>query len=154
MDAPDIDYDLRPATADDLAFLRDLHHRTMRPYVERYWGWHDDQQDAFVRQSVADKRPAIIVVNGRDVGQLTIAHTDRETILEQIVILPEFQRRGLGTAVIRGLIADADDRGLPLLLKVFKANPARRLYERFGFEAEMEDDTSVYMRRPVGGALT
>jgi ribosomal protein S18 acetylase RimI-like enzyme len=32
-------------------------------------------------------------------------------------------------------------------LKVIKGNPAKRLYDRLGFEVVGEDDTQFYMRR-------
>jgi len=35
---------LRPATQEDYDFLWWLHHTTMRPYVEKTWGWDEARQ--------------------------------------------------------------------------------------------------------------
>ena len=37
-------YTLRPATAEDYAFLYDLHVATMKEYVAQTWGWDDAVQ--------------------------------------------------------------------------------------------------------------
>jgi ribosomal protein S18 acetylase RimI-like enzyme len=41
--------------------------------------------------------------------------------------------RGVGTALLRALIAEARSRGLRLSLNVRETNPAQHLYERLGF---------------------
>jgi len=49
-------------------------------------------------------------------------------------IAPEYQRRGLGTAAMNEILADARKRKLGVVLSVLKANVgARLLYQRFGF---------------------
>jgi ribosomal protein S18 acetylase RimI-like enzyme len=47
------------------------------------------------------------------------------------------------------LLAEADARGVPVRLDVFEANPARRLYERLGFQETGRDGPSVHMKRSV-----
>jgi ribosomal protein S18 acetylase RimI-like enzyme len=41
----------------------------------------------------------------------------------------------------------AEANALPVTLKVLKGNPAKRLYDRLGFEIVGEDDIQFYMRR-------
>ena len=42
-------YELRPGSMEDFQFLYDLHVRTLKPHVERIWGWDDaDQRQRFV----------------------------------------------------------------------------------------------------------
>ena len=67
--------------------------------------------------------------------------------LEQIFVDADFQRRGIGTEIIVGLIDTAAKAGQPVTLGVVKTNPARRLYERLGFRISHQDERKFYMRR-------
>ena len=46
---------------------------------------------------------------------------------------PERQGQGLGTQIIKDVLAAADRQGLAVELQVFSENPAARLYEKLGF---------------------
>jgi ribosomal protein S18 acetylase RimI-like enzyme len=59
--------------------------------------------------------------------------------------LPEHRGSGIGASLIRDLCAEAAAKGLPLLLQVFKSNPAARLYERLGFYRTGESPTHFQM---------
>jgi len=43
-------------------------------------------------------------------------------------------RRGIGKIAIVTILADANEKQLPVTLQVFKINPAYQLYERLGFK--------------------
>jgi GNAT superfamily N-acetyltransferase len=47
--------------------------------------------------------------------------------------LPNYQRAGIGTALISQLIEEADRSSLPIRLRVLVVNPAKQFYESFGF---------------------
>lgn len=50
-------------------------------------------------------------------------------------LLPEYRGRGIGTKLLRQLLANAGKRFDAISLSVSVTNPARRLYEREGFAA-------------------
>ena len=51
-------------------------------------------------------------------------------------VVPEARGKGLGQALLRRAVADAESRGAERLFLEMRANnPARDLYERFGFQA-------------------
>jgi GNAT superfamily N-acetyltransferase len=52
-----------------------------------------------------------------------------------IAVKPDVRGQGVGRMLVAALIAEARHRGLGLCLNVRNTNPARRLYERMGFEA-------------------
>jgi ribosomal protein S18 acetylase RimI-like enzyme len=140
-------YTLRPATEDDYDWLWALKRRTMRVYVEQTWGhWDDGVQDIFFRQGFLPEKLAIVVVDGRDAGLFEVERSVHEIYLRRIEIDPEFQRRGLGTALVAGLVAEARARRLPLRLQVLNVNPARRLYERLGLQIVGETRTHAQMQ--------
>jgi hypothetical protein len=47
------------------------------------------------------------------------------------------------------VLAEADEAGLPVVLHVEPANPARRLYERLGFVARAAEGIHLAMERPA-----
>jgi ribosomal protein S18 acetylase RimI-like enzyme len=105
---PLVPYTLRPVTEDDYAWLWQLKQRTMRAYVEQTWGtWDEGVQDIFFRQGFFPEKLRIIQAGGRDAGLLEVEQNSHEIFLLRIEIAPEFQGRGLGSAVIGDLAAAA-----------------------------------------------
>jgi ribosomal protein S18 acetylase RimI-like enzyme len=75
----------------------------------------------------------IIMKNGRDVGLLKVCRDGNPWELSQVQIALAYQGRGIGTAVLRNLLAGAVAANADVRLHVLKQNPARQLYERLGF---------------------
>jgi ribosomal protein S18 acetylase RimI-like enzyme len=125
--------ELRPGTAAHFDFALKLYLSTMRPYAEKLMVWDEAKQVAsFATQWKADD-VRLIVVDGKDVGWLQARETPSQIILQQFFISPDHQRVGIGTKVLRRLLADWRLTEKPVTLTVLKNNPARRLYERAGF---------------------
>ena len=77
---------------------------------------------------------AVIEAEGRTVGRVWIARTEKEIRLLDIALLPEAQRQRLGAAIVGALIEEARASGKRLRHMVFMLNTdARRFYERLGF---------------------
>jgi ribosomal protein S18 acetylase RimI-like enzyme len=138
-------YTLRPATEADRDVLYHLHAATIKEYVEQIWGWDDAFQEARFHQRFDPDVCQVIVVDGEDVGVLQVERREGEVFLGNIRIAPDRQRRGLGTAVIRDVLAQAACDGLPVALQVLKGNPAKGLYERLGFAVVKETATHYVM---------
>jgi ribosomal protein S18 acetylase RimI-like enzyme len=138
----------RPVIDADYAWLWSLKRLTMQPYVEQTWGgWDDTAQEEFFRQNFIPANLRVITTGGRDAGLLHVEREAREFFLANIQILPEFQNRGLGSAVVRDVLEDARASGLTVRLQVLKTNPAaRRLYERLGFVVFDLTGTHCHMR--------
>lgn len=143
-------FELRAANDGDYEFLWNLRRTVMRPYIEATWGWDEEWQANYFRDHFAPAACQMIQVAGVDVGMLAVEALVESVFLANIEIIATEQGRGLGTAVIRSLIADAARRGLLVTLQVLKVNPARRLYERLGFEFTGETATHFLMTRRVG----
>lgn len=138
--------DLRPATSDDFDFAFHVHCAAMREVVERTYGWDEEfQAQCFVDRFDPAERE-IIRFNDRDVGVLSVETRDGHLFLRMIAILPAYQRRGIGTTIIRRLQSEARKRGIPVTLQVLKTNRARALYERLGFVPFAESETHIRMR--------
>lgn len=134
---------LRPAEAADQEFLLAVYAGTRADELSAV-SWTTEQKLAFLwqqshaqgvsyRQSYPDDDFAVITEDGHPVGRVFVGHLSGEIRIADIAVLPEARGRGIGTAVISGLMHDARERGVPLTLYVEEWNPARRLYARLGF---------------------
>jgi ribosomal protein S18 acetylase RimI-like enzyme len=137
---------LRQATPNDLNQLFRLHRLTMHNHVEAIWGWDEAQQEQRFRDRFDPSKYKIITYEGQDIGVLCIVEEEDRVSLHLIEILPEFQKRGLGTSVLGTVLTDAQRKGKPTVLQVFKINPALRLYQRLGFVITGETETHYLMR--------
>ena len=84
----------------------------------------------------------IAELDGRAVGAAWARHfaadgnpfyLDERSPEVSIGVRDSIRGRGLGTALLQALIAEARSRGLRLSLNVRETNPAQHLYERLGF---------------------
>ena len=125
--------ELRPATVDDYGFAFRVHCAAMRPSVERTFGWDKDFQARYFRLHFDPAKRQIIRFDGGDVGVLSVEEREESLFLALIAILPEYQRRGIGTTVMGRLQRQAKECGVPLTLQVLKTNPAQAWYESLGF---------------------
>jgi ribosomal protein S18 acetylase RimI-like enzyme len=140
-------FSLRPARAEDRAFIEDVYFKTQRWIIESLFGWSDDETErANFADTYDEEHTQIITIDGEDAGWFTVQRT-RDIHLDSIYISPQYQRKGVGTALIRGLIGEADTSGAVLRLSTAKINPARRLYERLGFIAVDEGPYKVQLER-------
>ena len=130
-----MDVILQSCTENDRDFAFAVTEAAMRPYVERAFGpWDADAQRRRFDEVFDPATYQRIVVDGMSAGILVVEDRPAEIFLVRIFLLPAFQRRGIGSTVIRELIDCAEAEGKPLRLRVLRVNSAaRRLYERLGF---------------------
>lgn len=125
---------LRPAAEDDFDFLFRVKREALGEYIAATWGWDEDDQRERARAEPRAWPTQVIVAGGEDAGVLQVDRRGSELYVTNILLLPAFQGRGLGTAILRGLMDEAAWDGVPVTLQVLRANPrARALYERLGF---------------------
>lgn len=111
--------------------------------VRRAFADHPDVADmvAAIRASPRYRSGLAFVtrVDSQVVGFVMLSSTDlvddtgtrREVLtLTPLAVLPEFERRGIGSALVRAALAEADRRGEPLV--VLEGSPA--YYGRLGFQ--------------------
>lgn len=139
---------LRPATQDDAEFLFALLRAALGPYVEETYGpWDEDDQRARFFASDPTGTHEIVEADGRRIGCLDVRRLDDQVKLNRVFLLPEYQNRGIGSRLISDVLAEADTAGLPVRLRVFKVNPAQRLYRRLGFAVTDDTGTHLVMER-------
>lgn len=74
-------------------------------------------------------------------------YVDDDTPELSIAILPDYRKQGLGTRLLNHMIAEAAKQHSGLSLSVSSDNPAKRLYQRLGFEIIAQDGSSLTMMK-------
>jgi ribosomal protein S18 acetylase RimI-like enzyme len=142
-----MDIRLSAYEARDFDFARRLYFETMRPAIERVFGWDEARQHASFAEWFNPEEVSVITADGLDAGWIQQRLDDNAIFLGSIYVAPAMQRKGIGSAVIRALLRS----GRPVILAVMKINPARALYERLGFRITHEDEHKLYMRADPAG---
>lgn len=76
---------------------------------------------------------------------------DEQTPELSIAVVPSRRHHGYGSKLLSALLARARESGYATIsLSVESDNPARHLYERYGFRAVSEIDNNVTMRAELG----
>lgn len=139
------DINLRAPTNADMPFVRAVYFETQRWIIEELFGWRgEDVELAKFEESYDPANTAVIVVDGEDVGWMTVQR-DEHIELDSLYLKPSMQGRGLGRSLVQGLISEAETTGKPLRLSTAKINPARRLYESLGFVNAGESEFKIFM---------
>jgi ribosomal protein S18 acetylase RimI-like enzyme len=143
-----VSYSMRQATEADAAFLYALNRETMHDYVCQTWGaWDEAFQARFFAEHFVPAENQVILVRGQPIGLLSVLRSPDRNFVRALQVSVEWQRGGIGTAVMRDLLAEAREQGVPLELQVLHVNTgARRLYERLEFRTTGENATHVSMR--------
>ena len=143
---------LRRATEQDAELAFRITERTMRGYAEQTWGRFDEaaaRENA--KKMIAAGTYAIIHDAAEDIGVLHVERDRGDLWLAHLFILPEHQRKGIGTRFLRELKQEATGARKPLRLRVLTVNPALRLYQREGFTIFTTTLGRTYMQwRPDG----
>jgi GNAT superfamily N-acetyltransferase len=119
----------------------------MTPHISEF-DWTEDHREAYFMDFDVQEH-LIIIVDGRDVGAMSLRRTEGEIYFANLHILTEFQGKGLGTKIFRDVFAEADAMGIPVVGQAFRSNPVRRLHERLGFIVISETDLRYKIIRPV-----
>jgi len=148
-----VDFAFRPAEEADFETLLALRLRVLRPHLERVGRFDPERARRYFRAGYEPGRLRVILVEGAVAGCVAIGPGADALVLEHFYLDEAIQGRGLGGAVLRRLLAEADAAGLAVRLGVLKGSPAARLYQRHGFmwtHDEPFDD--YYLRLPRAGS--
>jgi len=142
---------VRHASPQDYEFCERLYFAGMHQIIEQLNLDRNLQAASFQRQWILSEA-RILAVDGIDIGWMQSSVQDGELFLKQLFVDGPHQNRGIGTQVMRQLIADAEEARHSVGLHVVKINPALRLYQRLGFRIIGEDDRKFFMKHDPGSA--
>ncbi len=133
---------LRPERDDDREFRYRLFCESRQrefallapPVYQQVMAHQFHAQTVGYRDQFPQARFDIIELAGERIGRIVV---DRPGAMVHIVdqaIVPPMRGRGIGTAIMRALMDEAQAAGLPVRLEVASENdPSFRLYQRLGF---------------------
>jgi ribosomal protein S18 acetylase RimI-like enzyme len=151
--------ELRPATAEDEAFLLAVYAST-REQELAVVPWDAATKDAFVRMQFAAQHSHyrqqfpgasfdVVTVNGVPAGRLYVDRRPTEIVIVDVALLPAHRGRGIGTALLTPILDEAERTGRAVSIHVARENPARRLYERLGFVQVADQGVHLLLTRQV-----
>lgn len=134
----------RKAVPSDFVFMLALRKMTMSEHLANS-GMCMSDESHFDRVMVEYDSAEVLELSGIPVGIVKVKRAGGKWELIQIQLLPELQGMGIGSRLIKALLAEAEHANASVGLSVLKTNPARRLYTRLGFAAIGEDESSLLM---------
>lgn len=139
----------QPASEADFETLLALRIRVMQPHLERVGRFDPERARRYFRAGYDPTHLRLILVDGAFAGCVALKPEGDGLVLEHFYLDDSLQGRGLGSAVLGLLVAEADVAELPVRLGVLKGSPAARLYQRHGFAwTHDEPFDDYYERRP------
>lgn len=139
---------LRAATKNDRPFVEYVYFQTQRHIIDALFGWRGGEIERAKFDEFYDMAAtSIIIEDDTEIGWMAVRHHLDHVELEHLYLDQSHQGRGIGSAILRGIIAKAEASDLPLRLSTAKMNRARRLYRRLGFIEVGSDEFKVYMER-------
>ena len=136
--------ELRPVSESDNPFLLSVYASTREEELAQA-EWQEGQKEMFLRWQFdlqrreydarfPDAAYDVILVAGQTAGRIWVGEDEKQIRLLDIGLLPEFQNRGVGTALLHRLMDYARQSDKVLRHMVFMLNDnAKRFYERLGF---------------------
>ena len=135
---------LRPVSDADLPFLGRVYASTRAeelapvPWSEAdkaaFCAMQFDAQHHAYRQAYPHATFDVIEVDGQPAGRLYLDRRPRDIRIVDIALLPEHRGRGVGTALVTAVQAEAEAGGRTVSIHVERFNPALAWYRRLGFQ--------------------
>ena len=138
---------------EDESFLASLYASTRAEELAQT-NWSDEQKAMFCRMqfnaqttdyraNYPDASFQIIERDGVPAGRLLVMRSDDAVHVIDIALMPEHRGAGIGTKLLKELQKEAKAADKKLSIHVERFNPARRLYERLGFQ--QVEEKGVYL---------
>jgi GNAT superfamily N-acetyltransferase len=145
--AVSVDFHFEPARAEDLEQLVGLRIAAMRESLTTIGRFDPVRARERFASGFEPAWTRHIVVHGERVGFVVLKPKADGLLLDHLYVSPGAQGRGLGGAVLGHVLAEADDRGLVLMVGALRTSRANRFYERHGFTLDGEGEWDLYYRR-------
>lgn len=150
------DIGFRPVEPGDGPLLLEAYASTRADELART-NWDQALRDAFIRMQFnaqqADyqtnypgSQHLVVLLNGKGVGRIWFNETEEEIHILDLTILPSSRNAGLGTCIMRELMAQSSGSGKPLTIYVESYNRSLGLFERLGFKKAGEAGYSYLMK--------
>lgn len=139
-------WSFRPARPDDEAALAALRGDVLNEDLRRHGLFEPARIRHYFAERYRPENTRIILLDGREVGSIAVRHEADGSWLEHFYLHPDAQGRGIGSDVLRHVLAEPHPA--PMRLVALVGSRARALYERHGFVHIGGDAIEDLLERP------
>ena len=145
-----ITYIVRPSTPGERDLIYTLKAESVRPYVEKIWGWDEEfQQKDFDSDFASVAHFSVIEIDGKFIVFLQCYFESSYLDVAEIHLLPEYRGKGIGSDILLCLQNDCLIKKRTMRIGCFKENlRAKSLYQKLGFIQTEETNTHYIMQYP------
>ncbi len=94
-------YEVVEVDYNDYEFIFDIIKLTLKEYIDSIRGWDEDLEHFFLKEEMTEENAFIIKVDNERVGYLSLLRKKEEVEIENLLIIPKFQNKGIGRGIIR-----------------------------------------------------
>lgn len=138
-----------PAREADFEPLLAIRIDVMREHLERVFRYDPSRARRFFREHFDRPGLRLILIGDTLAGCVAFRTGDDAITIDSFYLDRRLQNRGLGAAILKVLLAEADALAMPVRLDVLQGSPADRFYERHGFRKIKEDEIERTYERPT-----
>lgn len=140
-------YLLVPALPADYVWLENLRREVYQELFQLTWGgWDEERHQRHFAACLENGSIQLMVVDGEKAGMLQLHETDDSLEIGEIQIGANKRSLGLGSQVIRDVLALAQAENKSVKLSVgLKNEKALRLYQRLGFKITEQSETHFHL---------
>jgi GNAT superfamily N-acetyltransferase len=143
-----------PVSEADFEPLLAIRIEVMREHLDRVFRYKPSRARRIFREHFGEPGLRLIMIGDETAGCVGFRVGQAEIKIDSFYLSRRYHNRGLGTEILKVLLAEADAPGLPIELDVLRGSPADRFYERHGFVKQSEDDIEANYRRAVPRAAS
>jgi GNAT superfamily N-acetyltransferase len=137
-----------PPSEADFEPLLALRIDVMREDLERVGRFKPSRARRIFREHFDEPGLRTILIGNERVGCVGFRTEADCRKIDSFYLDRRYHNSGLGTAILKVLLAESDVRGLPVQLEVLTGSKAQRFYERHGFVKLSQDDIEAEYERP------
>ena len=121
----------------------------MREHLERVFRYKPSRARRIFRQHFDEPGLRLILAGGERIGCVGFRHEPDCVKIDSFYLARRFHNSGLGSAILKVLLAEADALGQPVRLEVLTGSRADRFYLRAGFVKLKGDAIEAEYERPA-----
>ena len=138
----------RIASAEDRTFLRKLNRLAYEDVVVRQFGsWDDNAQRQRFDSKLQRAELRIVETEGQPIAAIWSSEQEDHIFLHELLVLPEFQNKGIGSQILRWEIDRVEPSKKPIRIHTLVLNSAQEFYKRHGFKEIGRSEIYVDMER-------
>ena len=143
------DWRFAPPGEADFEPLLALRIDVMREHLERVFRYKPSRARRIFRSHFDEPGMRLILAGNERIGCVGFRSAPGCFKIDSFYLERRFHNSGLGSAILKVLLAEADDAGLPVRLEVLTGSKADRFYLRHGFVKLRQDEIEAEYERPL-----